>query len=42
MGEKKGLALIERLSGVEGLIIVRDPEGKLKDFPSSGFVTFSE
>ena len=42
MGKKKGLALIERLSGVEGLIIVRDPEGKLRDFPSSGFVMLSE
>jgi thiamine biosynthesis lipoprotein len=42
MGMQKGKALIETLPGIEGLIIVRDPDGTLRDFPSSGFVTLSE
>jgi len=42
MGIEKGKALIEQLPGVEGLIIIRDPDGNLRDFPSSGFRTFSE
>ncbi len=37
MGAEKGLALIERLAGVEGLIVVEDAAGNLTDFVSSGF-----
>jgi thiamine biosynthesis lipoprotein len=42
IGREKGMALIEQLSNVEGLIIVRDPDGSLRDFPSTGFVALSE
>jgi len=41
MGKEKGMALIEQLPDVEGLIIVRDPDGKFRDFPSSGFAMHS-
>ncbi len=37
MGAEKGLALIERLEGVEGLIVVEDAAGNLTDFASAGF-----
>ena len=42
MGREKGMALIEQLASVEGLIIVRRPDGTLRDFPSTGFVALSE
>jgi len=37
MGVKKGLEMIDRLDGVEGLIVVEQNNGKLADFPSTGF-----
>jgi len=37
MGLDKGLALIEQLAGVEGLIVVRHADNDLKDYSSSGF-----
>ena len=37
MGHQKGLALINRLKGVEGLIIVEEPDGSLRDFFSMDF-----
>ncbi len=37
MGPHKGLALINRLDGVEGLIVVEEPDGNLRDFNSKGF-----
>jgi thiamine biosynthesis lipoprotein len=37
MGAEKGLALLERLDGVEGLIVVADAAGNLTDFASAGF-----
>ena len=36
MGAEKGLALINRLEGVEGLIIVEHPDGRLVDHISNG------
>jgi thiamine biosynthesis lipoprotein len=42
MGREKGMALVEQLPGVEGLIIVRDHDGSLRDFPSTGFALHSE
>ena len=42
MGRESGLALIEALPGVEGLIIVRETDGAFRGFPSSGFAAFSE
>jgi thiamine biosynthesis lipoprotein len=36
MGAEKGIALINRLKGVEGLIIVEEPGGILRDYPSAG------
>jgi thiamine biosynthesis lipoprotein len=36
MGAEKGLALIERIEGVEGLIIVEAPDGNLKEYASPG------
>jgi thiamine biosynthesis lipoprotein len=42
MGREKGMALIEQLPNVEGLIIVRDPKGNFKDVPSTGFAMYSE
>lgn len=38
MGPQKGLSLVDRLPAVECLIVVRQPDGKLTDYPSSGFV----
>ena len=38
MGPQSGVALIDRLAGVEALIMVRRPDGTLTDYPSSGFV----
>jgi hypothetical protein len=38
MGAEKGLALIESLSGVEGLIVVAKNDGTLVDYYSKGFV----
>ena len=38
MGPGKGIALVDRLSTVECLIVVRRPDGSLKDYPSRGFV----
>jgi len=37
MGAEKGLALIDRLSGVEGLIVAEKKDGKLADYYSKGF-----
>jgi len=36
MGAEKGLALINRLQGVDGLIVVEGPGGELVDHPSKG------
>jgi thiamine biosynthesis lipoprotein len=36
MGAERGLALIERLEGVEGLIIVETADGNLEEYASSG------
>lgn len=38
MGPEKGVALVDRLASVECLIVVRQPDGTLTDYPSSGFV----
>jgi len=38
MGVEMGLDLIERLAGVEGLIIVRNIDNELIDHVSQGFV----
>jgi thiamine biosynthesis lipoprotein len=37
MGHQKGLALINRLDGVEGLIVVEGADGSLSDYLSKGF-----
>ncbi|MCU0559925.1 MAG: FAD:protein FMN transferase [Desulfobacterales bacterium] len=37
MGAEKGLALIDRLDGVEGLIVVARPDGRLENHFSTGF-----
>jgi len=37
MGVKKGLELIDRLDGVEGLIVVEQTDGTLVDYDSKGF-----
>lgn len=37
MGPEKGLHLLNRIEGVEGLIIIENPDGSLKDFRSDGF-----
>ena len=37
LGPEKGLSLVEGLKGVEGMVIVRDAEGRLSDHFSSGF-----
>ena len=39
MGAEKGLALIERMVGIEGLIVVAEPDGRLEDRFSTGFRT---
>ena len=38
MGHVDGLALINRLTDVEGLIVVEGLDGRLVDYPSKGFV----
>ena len=38
MGPEEGLALVNRLSSVECLIVVRQPDGSLVDYPSDGFI----
>ncbi|MEE4112244.1 MAG: FAD:protein FMN transferase [Desulfobacteraceae bacterium] len=37
MGPEKGLALVNRLASVECLIVVRQADGSLADYPSDGF-----
>jgi thiamine biosynthesis lipoprotein len=37
MGAEKGLALINRLEGVDGLIVEEGPGGELVDHASKGF-----
>ena len=37
MGRDAGLALLERLPGVEGLVVVATAEGRLEDHATSGF-----
>jgi thiamine biosynthesis lipoprotein len=37
LGVEAGLALVERLDGVEGLVVRETPDGRLEDHPSSGF-----
>jgi len=37
MGVEDGLALVERLTGVEALVVVETKDGQLEDHPSSGF-----
>ena len=37
MGAEEGLALVERLDDVEGLVVVETPAGGLQDRPSTGF-----
>jgi len=37
MGAEAGLALVERLDDVEGLVVVETPAGGLEDHPSTGF-----
>ena len=39
MGTTPGIALIDRLEGVEALIITRDDQGRFHDHPSRGFRT---
>jgi len=36
MGAEKGLALVNRLGGVDGLVVVEMPDGRLQDYPSEG------
>ncbi|MFO7714756.1 FAD:protein FMN transferase [Desulfosarcina sp.] len=38
MGPEKGVALVDRLTSVACLIVVRQPDGTLTDHPSRGFV----
>jgi len=38
MGAEKGLALIDRLEGVEGLIVVEMPDGRLQEHASQGIL----
>ncbi len=42
MGAQKGIALVDRLDGVECLIVVRKPDGRLVDFYSRNFRRFVE
>ncbi len=39
MGAENGLALIERLEGIEGLVVIAGPDGRLEDHLSAGFRT---
>lgn len=36
MGPVQGLDLLNQLEGIEGLVVVRKPDGKLENFPSAG------
>jgi thiamine biosynthesis lipoprotein len=38
MGADKGLALIDRLEGVQGLIVVEMPDGRLQEHASQGIL----
>ena len=38
MGPQKGIELVNRLKGVECLIVVRQSDGRFEDHPSQGFV----
>ena len=38
MGPQKGIELVNRLKGVECLIVVRQSDGRFVDHPSRGFV----
>jgi thiamine biosynthesis lipoprotein len=42
MGAEKGLALINRLAGVEGLIVVENPDGSLTDGASRGWHAYED
>ena len=42
MGREKGLELVNRLDGVECLIIIKGPDGELLDYYSSGFESHTE
>jgi thiamine biosynthesis lipoprotein len=37
MGAEAGLALVERLDGVEGLVVVETKDGRLEDHATTGF-----
>lgn len=37
MGPVQGVALLNQLKGIEGLVVVRKPDGKLENHPSAGF-----
>lgn len=39
MGQHQGLQLLSRLKGVEGLIVVEEADGSLKNYASDGFFT---
>jgi hypothetical protein len=39
MGAEKGIQLVNRLDGVECLIVVEKSDGRLVDFYSTGFAT---
>ena len=41
MGVPKGLELVNRLDGVECLIVVQEKDGTLNDYYSTGFQTTS-
>jgi FAD:protein FMN transferase len=42
LGNEKGMAVIESLDGVEGIIVVRKPDESLVDYRSSGLKSASE
>ena len=42
MGAERGLALIDRLEGVEGLIVVENPDGSLTDGASRGWYAYAD
>lgn len=42
MGAERGLALINRLDGVEGLIVVENPDGRLTDRTSRSWHAYAE
>jgi FAD:protein FMN transferase len=39
MGAEAGVALLERLEGVEGLVVVETKDGGLEDHATSGFLS---